>query len=344
MSIQIVRTSDRQYFKRCRQLWDFTSKIRQNYEPYQRPIAMDFGSAFHAAMEAYYNPKTWNDTISHTQESARLAFLDYIHELEQKVKMGPLEFETDYMAQKMLGLDMLEHYFIWAPPHDTFTPVYTEVEFEVPIPGFPEAVYQGRIDMLAEDVYGYWIVDHKTAAQFSGTEWLALDDQCGSYAWAIQKQLGLEVRGVIYNQIRKKAPHLPKVLKSGALSVNKQQDTSYETFYAYLKQHNYQIHPYQDFLDYLRANPKEFVRRIKVQYTQQQLMIVEKRIQQEAREMLQDPVIYPSPSPMNCNGCLFFRPCLALQEGSDYQLILDELYEKRRPSATQGPAPTPYGG
>jgi hypothetical protein len=317
------------YFKRCRVLWDFTSKIRQNFEPFQRIEALDFGTGIHSGLEKYYTPATWGEK-GLMRRNARQAFLDSIHDVQTKVRIGALEFEAQFEEQRKLGLGMLQNYFYWAPSHDNFTPIMVEIEFEVPIPGMCDVVYQGRIDMIVEDEYGYWLVDHKTTAQLAQTEWLALDDQCSSYAWAIKKQLGLEVRGVIYNELRKKAPHAPVVLKNGALSINKQQDTSYEVFLTTLNNLGYRTKPYKPYLDFLKGNPKEYVRRTKVNFNRKTLDIVEQRIRLEAAEMLGNPSIYPTPSRFNCNGCSFFRPCLALHEGADAQHILDEMYERRK--------------
>lgn len=282
----------------------------------------------HAALQAYYDPLTWNDP-SLMRYNARQAFLLSIKEIGTKVKIGALEFEERFDELKELGLGMLEHYFLWAPSRDKFKPIYVEIEFEVPIPGLDGVVYQGRIDLIVEDEYGYWLVDHKTTAQLAQTEWLALDDQCSSYAWAIKQQLGLEVRGVIYNELRKKAPRKPSQLRSGALSVNKSQDTTYETYLSTLRELGYKEQAYASILQHLKANPKEFVRRTKVTYNPRTLQIVENRIRAEAITMLGNPSIYPTPSRFNCNGCQFFAPCLAMHEGYDPQHILDEMYDKR---------------
>jgi RecB family exonuclease len=309
-------------------LWDFTSKIRQNYEPVQRIEALDFGTAMHKALEAYYQPTTWGNQ-GLMEANANQAFLNAIKDIGIKVRIGPLEFEERWNELRQLGLDMLVFYFAYAQNHDAFTPTYVEIEFEVPIPGMDGVVYQGRVDLLAEDEYGYWIIDHKTTAQFAGTEWLALDDQCSSYAWAIWMMLGLQVRGVIFNELRKKAPSKPKVLQSGQLSINKMQDTTYETYLQAIRDGGYKESAYQFFLDYLKMNQREFVRRTKVIFRPETLAIVERRIQLEAHEMLDNPSIYPTPSRMNCNGCSFFAPCLALHEGRDPEAILDENYEVR---------------
>jgi hypothetical protein len=282
----------------------------------------------HKALEAYYQPLTWGDQ-GLMEENTRQAFLNAIKEVGIKVRVGPLEFEERWNELRQLGLDMLDFYFAYAPNHDAFTPTHVEIEFEVPIPGMSGVVYQGRIDLIAEDEYGYWLVDHKTTAQFGDVEWLALDDQCSSYAWAIWIQLGLQVRGVIYNELRKKAPKKPKVLRDGTLSMNKMQDTTYETYLQAIREGGYKESAYQGMLDYLKMNQKQFVRRTKVIFRPETLAVVERRIQLEAREMLSNPSIYPTPSRMNCNGCSFFAPCLALHEGRDPEAILDENYERR---------------
>lgn len=340
----IIRTSDRNYFKRCRELWNFTSKIRENWEPIQRYRAFDFGTAIHAGLEAYYDPALWNDTQPVKNERARQAFKDSMKELQSLVRVGDVEIEMGFAEEMTTGLAMLDQYFSWAPKHDNWEPRFTEVEFEIECEVFETYLdesgvyrsamlmpflYQGRIDLVVEDEYGYWIIDHKTAKQFSDVQWLWLDDQCGSYAWAIQEKLGLEVRGVIYNQLRKSPPHPPRMLKSGAFSVAKNQDTSFEVYLRTLREHGIDPHYYRDFLLYLKQNPKEYVRRTKVNYTQKKLELIGKRIQKEAKEMINDPAIYPTPSQMNCNGCRFFAPCVAKQEGSDYETILHENYIRR---------------
>jgi CRISPR/Cas system-associated exonuclease Cas4 (RecB family) len=80
---------------------------------------------------------------------------------------------------------------------------------------------------------------------------------------------------------------------------------------------------------YLKQNPKEYIRRTRVNYTEQTLEIVGQRITREAKEMLSDPAIYPTPSQWNCNGCRYFQPCVATQEGRDADIILQENYVVR---------------
>ena len=345
----IIRTSDRGMFKRCREMWNMTSKMRQNYEPIARYIHFDFGTAIHAAMEAYYWPTTWQ--YRKLREFNAVHVFKQTHaELMQKVRVGDVQFEIEFTEAYDVGLRMLEFYFTWAPQQDKYwRPIFVEIEFEVPIPGLflgicsndtqklhlqgPHCenwisvqpfVYQGRIDLVVEvfdeegNSLGYFIVDHKTAGSFGEPQWLWLDDQCSSYAWALQKMLGLKIQGVIYNQLKKSPPHPPKQLKNGGFSVAKNQDTSFDVYLRTLRDHDINPSYYREFLSFLKHNPKEYVRRTKVNYTQQQLSIVEERIKREAREMANPEIsIYPTPSQWNCNSCRFLRPCMQIQEGRE---------------------------
>lgn len=356
MAEYIIRTSDRGTFRNCRQQWDWSSKIRQNLEPSQRYAPFEDGSTWHAGMETYYNPVTWHlldnpATAIAVQQSSR-EVLVATHEASIKEAgklMGvdelPLERLEEYDERLTMLKGMLEHYFVWAPTVDDFKPVKIEIEFEVPIyiynDGFNTeeqyhidgnpVVYQGRLDGIVEDPQGrYWILEHKTAGQFGNTEWLELDAQCGSYAWAIQKQLGVKIAGIIYSQALKKAPAVPKPLVSrreGRLfSVNKQQRTTYDLYTAELTKHGEDLSKYSEYLNYLRDKGNPFFRRIEIHRNAASLDYMGNTIFMEAREMLNDPAIYPSPGMFNCNFCRFREPCISKQNGYDYEFILDELF------------------
>jgi hypothetical protein len=234
----------------------------------------------------------------------------------------------------------------------------TEIEFEVPIPvpvglqlpgGFANIggnlfkvgdgyalipiVYQGRIDLIVKDMRAgkYWIVDHKTAAQFGQTEHLELDPQCGSYCWAIKRVLGIDVEGVVYQEMRKSYPKEPNVLKSGELSKNKNQGTTVELYEKAIREGGYRRADYAEFLETLGNSQQEYFRRLVVHRSPDELRILEHNICLEAIDMFNDPHIYPNPSRWNCNGCAMRTPCLIRQEGRDYEYHLkhSHQYEKR---------------
>lgn len=109
------------------------------YYPLVTPRPLEFGSAFHKAMEKYYDPLTWHDRET-AAAIAQAAFVQECKEQYSKYLMlnrGNIdpEMKKDYDERIVLGLGMLRYYTRWvSPEYDiNFTPVKVEIEFEVPI-------------------------------------------------------------------------------------------------------------------------------------------------------------------------------------------------------------------
>ncbi len=358
----IIRTSDRGTFKKCRQLWDFTSKLRMNYEYTPGIEALDFGIAYHAGMEEYYDPTMWG--TERAEQACLAVFREHIRDWGRRLQMaGQIEAQRERLNElHVMGVGMMQHYFKWAKEADKYLePILVEQEFEVPIPvrswpvvqlpaGFEAfavdgytgnylhkycsdcgdwhpVVYQGRIDLIVKDKSTglLWILDHKTAAQFGeSVAHLDLDQQCGSYYWACRRMLGIDVHGVIYSEHRKKVPvDMPQILKNGNLSKNKQQDVTYESYLEAIHKLGQDPEDYADFLEHLKSKPKqEYFRRNTIARTDGELAILERHILDEAIDILSDPKIYPTPSQWNCRGCAFQTPCLMREDGSSWEMYL----------------------
>ncbi len=323
-------------FKRCRQLWDFTSKIRQNYEPVQAAKVLDFGTAIHAGLEAYYDPQSWKADLATKKAIALGTFLETSRQQKMRVlnRMGSedlaYELEVDFEERQSLGVSMLDYYITWATANDDFEPIMTEIEFEVPLAD--GLLYQGRIDLVIRNSQGeYGLVDHKTTSQFGSTEWLDIDDQVSSYLWAIRKEMGIDAKFIIYNELRKAVPERPRLLKNGRLSVDKSANTTYEMFMASVRELGHSEAWYTDYLEFLRTSPKQFIRRTLVRKSPEALDIVRKNVEAEASDMINNPAIYPTPGLFNCQGCSFLQPCMLKQNGQieDMQFLLDNTYVKR---------------
>jgi hypothetical protein len=191
--------------------------------------------------------------------------------------------------------------------------------------------YQGRIDGIVKDHLGYyWILEHKTTGMMATTEFLDLDDQCGSYAWAL-RQLGIPVKGVIYNEALKDFPGPPKELvrprEGRNFSVNRQQRTTYEVYLETITRAGENIALYDEFLHYLQQEGNPFFRRTQVHRSETELTNLGNRIYDEACDMLDPGLrIYINPGRFTCQFCSFRMPCVSKQEGSDYEFILNELY------------------
>jgi len=318
-----VHTSDRSMFKRCRQSWDFASNLRMNLEP-NRPIEpLWMGTGIHLALATYYEPSTPRDP-----EHMVKTFHQYVQDWVDHNEPDDTEWADRLLAQ---GTGMLENYGLWAPRHDDFEVVAVEIPFELEVPGMPGTTYAGRMDGLVKDSKGrLWILEHKTAAQFfENEEWLALDDQCGSYLWVLHA-LGYDCEGVIYNTLKKKVPSDLRPLVNGGFSVAKNQDTTFEIAKGQLREHYGKIpRQYWEFLDFLKTKPNAFFKRTYVRRNHHEMGVITKELREEVLDMVNNPAIYRSPSRLNCSNCQFIAPCISKWEGSDYQFLLDTNYRKR---------------
>lgn len=240
-----IRTSARRAFRGCRRRWDWS--FRQGYIPLEFPKPLEFGLAFHCAMQSIYDPDTWDVTSAEQKlDLAKKVFKlecelqrdEYLKNTGQ-IRLN-MDESDDYDSRIELGFGMLEYYIyeVHAKHDYWFRPVRVEVEFEVPLTdehgnsihctqsphcgqiheneGEDSVVtYGGRVDAIVEDIIhgGYYIVDWKTAAQLAASgEFLQLDDQVASYCWALRAQLMIDVQGFIYAEIRKGYPEPPRLL------------------------------------------------------------------------------------------------------------------------------------
>lgn len=391
-----VHTSERRSYRGCRRRWQWV--FQDFYYPQVTAKPLEFGVAFHAAMEVLYNPETWKWDRQIVLNAAIAAFVLKCEEQKanfKKVSQYEMddEAEQDYAERVALGIGMLKYYFQEvAPVYDAhMTPKHVEVEFIVPIQnpytdeyifckckrcyktiqeyidpwGHPDfwsdeqaAQYDqllegglpvclaGRIDLLAEDDYGwYWVVDWKTAARLSRgevdgndrDEYLELDDQIGSYVMALRRKLGLKVAGFVYVELKKAYPQPPernKQIRLGRMySVNKQQAVDYDSYLKTVMEGDkeaYDAGLYDDHLEWLKQEGPRYHGRYQITKTDAELEELEFNLFQEASEMC-DPNtrMYPSSGRFSCGSCAFRQPCLEKNRQGDYQYVLDSLYEKR---------------
>jgi hypothetical protein len=54
-----------------------------------------------------------------------------------------------------------------------------------------------------------------------------------------------------------------------------------------------------------------------------------RHLAQEVLEMVSAEYVYPNPSLRTCGVCAYRPPCIAMNEGSDVEVVLDASYRKR---------------
>lgn len=133
-----LHTSERRAFRSCRRRWNWV--YRDMYSPQVQAAPLEFGIAFHKAMEAFYDPRTWGQDNTAMTHVARMTFK---RECEAQLEAYKKNFDPDpdaavlieYKERIELGMNMVKYYCgTMSPIYDRgWTPVRVEVGFEVPI-------------------------------------------------------------------------------------------------------------------------------------------------------------------------------------------------------------------
>jgi hypothetical protein len=273
--------------------------------------------------------------------------------------------QDDFEAHRELGIGMMNFYKEWAEKNDDFVVVAAESVFSVPL-GF-EAVdmredspnYGKSLEVHARgkrDAVLYWpewdkygINDYKTAAKIDENYFVKLenDEQVTQYMWASIRESqmtdlpwsGGTVDRYLYTALRKNYPKPPNVLKNGKLSLDKQQGTNADLFEKALiadpeLQAWFVDKPEaQTYMTYLIEQGDDlFVIRKEGGRNTYEIDNFERDLIATAKEMLNpETAVYPNPSGnWLCTGCAFRAPCLAANDGSDWQGMLADAYEPNR--------------
>jgi hypothetical protein len=132
-----IHTSERRSFRGCRRRWSWL--FQDHLYPVTTAKPLEFGSAFHKAMEAWYEPSTWNKDPETRETLAILAFVNLCN--EQKAHYTTMqgtidpEAEADFRERVELGSGMIRYHCRNVSPRldRGFTPYAVEIDFEVPI-------------------------------------------------------------------------------------------------------------------------------------------------------------------------------------------------------------------
>lgn len=314
---------------------------------------MEWGTAIHSGLAAWYDPELWLTPLS--EQRAEAAFAQSMREFIGEPGTMDELLEREYQDFLILGKRMLQNYAAYSRKYDApkFKPVLAEYKFSVPILALTNnksyidpatgllVMYEGRIDLLVQMIKTghFYLVDHKTTSTMDDNAHLPVDTQISSYAWAMT-QLGFDVRGFIYNELLKAAPNPPNINKNGSISVDKRQQTTAELVLHELDMSLWEwqqrrtkllndlgegygvVTPYDDYIQWLLDNPKQFIRRTEVHRTPKELAQQGRLIYDEMLDMSGSPRIYPNPTKMNCRYCAFQGPCQVETELGDPEFVL----------------------
>lgn len=332
-----IRTSERNAFRRCRRLWTWTGGSQMNLKLKESADYFWFGSGIHYALEDFHGHNVYGHPAT--------AFLAYV-EAGRQAGIEP----STWKEIEDLGTRMMYYYAnYWLHnrhPLNTYIrdgEPQCEVRGYVPLDIFnPEgrqAVYQFTLDRVCEDDHGnLWVVEYKTAKQFRQHH-LDVDDQVTSYMWGAQKIYpDKKVVGTIYIQFKKAIPTAPPILSTGRVSTSKTLSTTsalyrqrlIELYGDVMKAPTPNIAYLNDLTQDEDFERDKYVCRDYVERNERQLDAQEQKILMEIEEMF-NPNLGRYPNPTSDCGwqCPLQAACIALDDGSDYESII-ELYTQER--------------
>lgn len=133
-----IHTSERKSFRGCRQRW--TWRYQEWYQPITPIKPLEFGIAYHKAMEVLYSPGMWTWDRQVVTELAVQVFEDTCMQQWQAYRdSGYYDYndETarqDYDERRRLGRGMIRYYASLQPEMDKgLTPIQVEIPFTVPV-------------------------------------------------------------------------------------------------------------------------------------------------------------------------------------------------------------------
>lgn len=207
--------------RRCPKMTEFKYARRLKPRHIGRPL--QYGKWMHWLLEAHYKGEDWRAV--HAQLTLQYGELFD----EEKESLGNLPVECAELMESYLWHYKLDHWIVH------------EVEFTVQTRWPDGGIYRGKCDMLIEDDYGLWIVDHKNHKKLPDDDFRTLDTQSPLYVWAARRgdpESGIApipVMGFIWNYLKTAPQGKPKLIQSGARLSKVMGDTTLPVYLRELK-------------------------------------------------------------------------------------------------------------
>jgi hypothetical protein len=349
MAELIVRGSEYQSFLNCRKQWFY--QWVEGIEAKKPDAKLFFGTAFHKWLENYYNSGC-------NKLQADLETSVWMNEQDTK---DMDQISIDDMMSLMRGV--AEHYHnTYGETDKNFKVIETEMEFLVKLD--EDLFMTGTIDLVYEVDGKIRFMDHKTVSSISMYEEKAvMDRQISRYWWALkmiaagigrvkdkendvwvtsQALKDKTIDGFDYNLIAKDFPKEPKVLKSGKLSTDKSQKTTYELYIKKLKELNLLGYDeYWGILEILQNKPNQFHSRVDVKrsdaelesaawefsYTSGDIHDVKMMITENPQSI--EPLTYRNITNNCMHMCQFKSLCQTAIDGGNVDMVKNLGYKKR---------------
>lgn len=345
-----VSVTELQSFQTCKRQWLLG---RQWGSAVDAP-ELWLGIAVHKGLEGLYRARKNGSQAGESPEDVMHALYErYLETSLDKIAKayGVLWPQASplYESLSELGRRMLANYMLFDQEAETqFVPIVTEKRVYVKIGKNTWLTAQLDVVLKEVDTGFIYITDHKTS---SGSFWtntakgLDIDMQLTGYAYCLWRITG-QVFDVMYNVLIKESPEPPAVLsrpRNGcSLSTNKAQKTTASLYRKAIEENGEDPDDYEEMLEildekgwadyfYREASPRNETQVRNFEWYAQILI-------GEMRACLEDPSLaIPAPQGNKCNRCPFLSVCNAMEDGSDYEALLESSFKKM----TDDPYTTP---
>jgi hypothetical protein len=311
----LLSNSRAKTFRRCEKQFEF--KYVLGLKPKSRALALERGSWLHRLLEVHYDGGDWRAEHKKLSDEFNSLFI------EEREELGDLPAECERI--------MLSYIMNYKDDPDYYRVLDTELDEIITLPNGLK--FRMIIDKIVEEPDGgIWIVDYKTVKNFLPPDFMLLDAQLARYFWGAEKFGFKPLRGIIFDEICTKPPTLPEVLKDGSLSLRKNIQCDYMTYYREIKRRGLDVKPYLPHLRYLKAQNHKWFRRTPLAkdrpLVRQQMreLIMTAREMRKAEELGQ----FPRTPMKDCRwDCSFLEPCTIQLMGGDISDTLKLRYTTR---------------
>lgn len=268
--------------------------------------------------------------------------------------IGMLTFYKEYAAEH-------DRFDVLVAEHTFSVPILTPsgdvMRMRDPRDGEEKDVHlRGTQDGIIQDWDSekYGILEHKSAISINEDYFTKLDkdEQCTTYLFGAEREAEIydlpykKCEFVLYNALRKAYPQPPTITKGGKISIDRaNESTTYPMLMKMIEAMGLADTspdgaPYWErdlklasYVNYVKEMGNEqFIVRTPVTRNIYERASIGYRIYMETCDMLDPHVrIYPNPTgEWKCLRCPFRAPCIAADDGSDFQMMLEEDFEKNR--------------
>ncbi len=203
------------------------NKDTYGIQPKKRKSAFFIGGVFHELLELYYTSLQLKFTPQQAYDIAKTDFnLTWTEDKKQELANQPTK-EGTMLDNLMDSKAYFEHYYSYYKNNDFEEIIFAEISFLSELYKFDDEDLKDfrflqhiKADLLVKDKGVYKLVEHKTHSRDRTVE-QRVSPQTLEYVEGIQKDLGIKIHSVIFNEIRKAKPKAFKFLKKGNISTAK---------------------------------------------------------------------------------------------------------------------------